>query len=152
MLNITRPTLADVVQRATNPAGTRALFLAFRARREADKAADVLRRETRLEPARPEWLVQLALELTRQFHPEEAIDVLRRSLALRYDVDAATTLAGLYQRVGNDAAAIETIVEALRQAPERWEPYARLCDVLVADHTVREIEARVAHLIPTMRS
>ncbi len=152
MLNITRPTLADVVQRATNPAGTRALFLAFRARREADKAADVLRRETRLEPARPEWLVQLALELTRQFHPKEAIDVLRRSLALRYDVDAATTLAGLYLRVGNDAAAIETIVEALRHAPERWEPYARLCDVLVADHTVSEIEARVAHLIPTMRS
>jgi tetratricopeptide (TPR) repeat protein len=147
-----RPTLEDLVQRASDPGGTRALVRAFRARREADKAADVLRRETRLDPARPEWFFQLAVELTRQFHSDEAIDVLRRGLALRYDAGGAATLSGLYLKAGNDAAAAETAVEALRRAPERWEPYAALCDLLVAEHTVGEIEARVARLLPTMSS
>lgn len=148
----TRPTLDDLVQRASEPSGTRALVRAYRARREAGKAAEVLRRATRLEPSRPEWWFQLAVELTRQFHSDEAIDVLRCGLALRYDVGEAARLSGLHRRAGNDAAAMETAVEALHRAPERWEPYAALCDVLVPEHTVGEIEARVAGLLPTMQS
>lgn len=141
-----RVTLHDLRQAvAADPANAARAYDLGRAlgvRREYGAAVECLRRATQLDPSCARYFFELGEVLRGEERWELAIEADRAGVTLApYDWTGLASLGRKYERVGQDAEAIDAFVRAIASRPNFLPACTGLCRMLVVGRTAEEAAA-----------